>query len=106
MVSDRIFVEGSAEGVSRPETVVSQPELSEECLAELLDPESWRQVLKTYAGTMKLAVALTDVKGRLLGECYNPQPVWRLTQTTAQREESACPFCVLPPEPCSAVVDA
>ena len=39
---------------------------------ELLDPAYWREGLDRYARAMKLAVALTDADGHLLGECQNP----------------------------------
>ena len=55
-------------------------DLSPEWRGELLDPEGWGQVLETFAGTMRLAVALTDPEGRLLGKCHNPQPIWRLAR--------------------------
>ena len=85
-----------------PDTV----ELSPEARFELLDPEGWRTVLETYAGTMKLAVALTDLSGRLLGPCYNPQPVWRLARGAAPITGSGCSFCLAPSVPCTAVADA
>jgi PAS domain S-box-containing protein len=81
-------------------------ELSPEARAELLDPEGWRGALETYAGTMKLAVALTDTGGRLLGQCYNPQPVWKLARGIAPAAGSGCYFCLLPCAPCTAVADA
>src|ERR1700726_85233 len=46
--------------------------------AELLDADSWGEILGNYGRTVKLAVALTDVHGNLLGPCHNPQPVWSL----------------------------
>jgi hypothetical protein len=51
-------------------------------------------------------VALTDAQGHLLGECLNPQPVWRMVKQSPRESESDCPFCLAPPAPCSAVVDA
>lgn len=91
------------------ETAHDEPgpvELSPEARAELLDPEGWRGVLETYAGTMKLAVALTDSGGRLIGDCHNPQPVWRLTQGATPQGGTGCHFCLAPHVPCTAVEDA
>jgi hypothetical protein len=45
---------------------------------ELLDPDAWSEILGRYGRTMRLAVALTDNQGNLLGPCHNPQPVWSL----------------------------
>lgn len=80
--------------------------LTRELCDELLDPESWSTVLETFARTVKLAVALTDAEGRLLGKCHNPQPVWRLARTARTEADSGCPFCLAPPAFCSAVGDA
>ncbi len=55
---------------------------------------------------MKLAVALTDSHGRLLGQCYNPQPVWRLARGAAPQGGSECSFCLAPHVPCTAVAEA
>jgi PAS domain S-box-containing protein len=85
---------------------INRVELSPELRAELLDPEGWRKVLETYARTMKLAVAVTDVEGRLLGECHNPQPIWLMAQGATKEAEGGCPFCLAPPEACSAVAYA
>jgi PAS domain S-box-containing protein len=96
--------------VTLPEFARDEPdtmeELSPEARLELLDPEGWRGVLETYARTMKLAVALTDSGGRVLGQCYNPQPVWRLARGEAPQTSSGCYFCLAPHVPCTAVADA
>lgn len=81
-------------------------ELPHETRSELLNTESWGKILATYARTMKLAVAMTDVDGHILGPCYNPQPVWRLTQEAKTKERAGCPFCLVPHPPCTAVADA
>ena len=73
---------------------------------ELLDPEGWNTVLDTFAVTMRLAVALTDSDGRLLGKCHNPQPTWFLARGARPEVDAGCPFCLAPPESCSAVADA
>jgi len=79
--------------------------------AELLDPDSWGQILSRYGSTMNLAVALTDIHGNLLGPCHNPQPVWSLarlarTESGAVDSNRACPFCLAPSSPCNAVAEA
>ena len=59
--------------------------------AELLDPDSWGEILSRYGRTMKLAVALTDTHGNLLGPCHNPQPVWSLARQPATQRKEAGP---------------
>ena len=44
-----------------------------ESKSQILDPESFAEVLKLYAQAMHVAVALTDPEGRLMGICHNPQ---------------------------------
>ena len=79
--------------------------------AELLDQDSWNEILSQYGRTMRLAVALTGIHGNLLGPCHNPQPVWSLARkATAQSGESestdTCSFCLAPKTPCRAVAEA
>ncbi|MEX2261751.1 MAG: ATP-binding protein [Bryobacteraceae bacterium] len=82
-------------------------QLSPEVRAELMDPEGWNKVLEIYARSMKLAVALTDKEGRMLGKCHNPQPVWSLACEAKHEWNGApCPFCLSPDSPCTAVPDA
>jgi len=85
---------------------LSYVDLSPEWRDELLDPEGWNQVLETFAGTMKLAVALTDRQGHMLGKCHNPQPTWSMARGACPASESECPFCLSWPSFCSAVPDA
>ncbi|MEO8098269.1 MAG: histidine kinase dimerization/phosphoacceptor domain -containing protein [Acidobacteriota bacterium] len=70
-----------------------------------MDPEVWRSTLESYAGTVKLAVALTDAEGRVLGDCYNPRPIWQMARS-ASPWGSECAFCLVPSKPCTAVRDA
>jgi ligand-binding sensor protein len=72
----------------------------------MLDPTVWQDGLDTYARATHLAVALVDVDGRLLGECLNPQPTWRLLSAQAPPGLPGCPFCLLPPQPARCVADA
>jgi PAS domain S-box-containing protein len=80
-------------------------ELSPALRAELLDPESWGAVLEEYARTVRMAVALTDAEGHLIGKCHNPQPVWSLARSATPEWGNGCLFC-LPPSHCTAVADA
>jgi two-component system CheB/CheR fusion protein len=73
---------------------------------ELLDPERWGDILSGYGRTMRLAVALTDIHGNLLGRCHNPQPVWSLARNAKAEMSPACSFCLAMPSPCNAVADA
>jgi hypothetical protein len=66
--------------------------------SQLVDPEGWRDTLVTYASTVRLAVALTDREGRLLGTCHNPQPVWSLAQADPRSIE-VVPFVYRPQYP-------
>jgi PAS domain S-box-containing protein len=102
------FANGAAEirQGNPPEEESSYPDLSLEWHDELLDPEGWHKVLETFAGTMRLAVALTDPEGRLLGKCHNPQPTWRLARGARGEPDGECPFCLAPPGSCNAVGEA
>jgi PAS domain S-box-containing protein len=99
--------DGVADPVAEPahaaEDDIRYAEMSEEWRQELLEPTGWGKVLETFAVSMRLAVGLTDAEGRLLGQCHNPQPVWRLVCGARPEAEGACPFCVGPPASCSAV---
>src|ERR1700676_2101398 len=106
MVPNRQSAARSASQTVRAREEFSSLELTEERLAELLDPLLWVEVLKSYAATTKLAVALTDRHGHLLGECLNPQSVWRMVKASPRESESGCPFCLAPTTPCRAVEDA
>src|SRR5580698_5087041 len=81
-------------------------DLPPEWIGEMLDPEAWRGILAKYADTVNLGVALTDTVGRVLGECHNPQPTWRLAHGETPPVDGKCFFCLAPNEPCSAVADA
>jgi PAS domain S-box-containing protein len=120
MTSKPTFTPGQAAGLitgppNRAETPLSDSDLIR-WRAELLDPDSWGEILSRFGRTMRLAVALTDVDGNMLGPCHNPQPVWCLARkgtlpgippaATTTRMGPACPFCLAPLTPCSAVADA
>jgi ligand-binding sensor protein len=80
--------------------------LSAKMRADLLDFDAWGEVLKMYGRTMRVAVALTDSEGLLLGKCHNPQPVWNLVHDAASDWPAGCPFCITNGLPCAAVADA
>ena|ERR1022692_2217026 len=79
--------------------------LSHELRAELLDCEAWGEILTTYGQTMRVAVALTDSDGHVLGKCHNAQPVWTLVHDAA-RGWPGCPFCISTDQGCIAVAKA
>ena len=81
-------------------------EVSPTLRADLLDFKAWSEILTTYGRTMRVAVALTDSQGQLLGKCHNAQPVWRLVRDAAPGWSSGCPFCIATHVPCTAVADA
>jgi PAS domain S-box-containing protein len=75
--------------------------------AELLNPGAWSEILSRYGRTMRLAVALTDHHGNLLGPCYNPQPVWSLARKgIPDSANPGCTFCLAPHTPCAIVAEA
>jgi PAS domain S-box-containing protein len=76
--------------------------------AELLDPTAWGGILSQFGRSMNLAVALTDLRGNLLGSCHNPQPVWALAHHSplGQSWRPGCPMCLIPQPSCSAVSEA
>jgi PAS domain S-box-containing protein len=106
MVPSRALRHGPTEDVVLTGEELSTTEVSPELCSELLDHEGWRKILDTYAGTMKLAVALTDEHGCQLGECHNPQPIWSMAQGTTKQTEGGCSFCLSPLDPCRAVEEA
>jgi PAS domain S-box-containing protein len=81
-------------------------ELSTTMRRDLLDFDAWGEVLKMYGRSMRVAVALTDSQGLLLGKCHNPQPVWNLVRDAASDWGAGCPFCITKRLPCTAVADA
>lgn len=104
------FAAGAGE-ILREEANLAEEELSyvessREWRDQLLDPAGWDPVLERFAGTMRLAVALTDPEGRLLGKCHNPQPTWSLARGAKPDAGMGCPFCLAPPSYCSAIGDA
>ena len=74
--------------------------------ADLLNLDAWNEILTTYGRTMRVAVALTDCQGNVLGECHNAQPVWRLVHDAEPGWGSGCPFCITKGLPCTAVAEA
>jgi PAS domain S-box-containing protein len=99
-------VKNVASDLGRDVNEMSGVALSPEERAELLDVKAWAPMLETYSLTMKVAVALTDSEGNLLGRCHNEQPVWTLIQSAKVGKAVGCPFCLSPRLPCTAVVDA
>lgn len=81
-------------------------ELSSPLRAELLDLDAWGEILTTYGRTMRVAVALTDPEGRVLGRCHNAQPAWKLVHGATHVRDTGCPFCITTTLPCTAVAEA
>ena len=81
-------------------------DLSPGLRADLLDFTAWGEILTTYGRTMKVAVALTNPQGQLLGKCHNEQPVWKLVRDASPGWAAGCPFCITTRLPCTAVADA
>src|ERR1700722_5724449 len=81
-------------------------ELSAQMRAELLDLDAWGEILTTYGRTMRVAVALTDPEGRVLGRCHNAQPAWKLVHGATHVRDAGCPFCITTTLPCTAVAEA
>jgi len=85
---------------------IAKVDFSREERSELLNVKAWSPMLETYGLTMKVAVALTDVQGTLLGKVHCPQPIWTFVRSTLVGKETGCPFCLSPPSPCAAVMNA
>ena len=81
-------------------------ELSPKLRADLLDLDAWGEILATYSRTMRVAVALTDAQGRVLGKIHNAQPVWTLVHDSGPEWCAGCPFCITTGPPCTAVAEA
>jgi PAS domain S-box-containing protein len=81
-------------------------ELSPKSLAGLLDLDAWGEILTTYGRSMRVAVALTDSQGRVLGKCHNAQPLWMLVHDATPIWHEACPFCITTGLACTAVAEA
>ena len=80
-------------------------ELSPKMRADLLDLDAWGGILTTFGQTMKVAVALTDSAGHVLGKCHNAQAVWTLIRDAAH-DWTGCSFCISTGVPCTAVAEA
>lgn len=76
--------------------------------SQLLDLESWAEVLKFYAQAMHVAIALTDSEGGLMGICHNPQPIWSLAREARPDWGARCIFCLQGEtgEDCTVAADA
>src|ERR1035438_482110 len=85
---------------------LSNLELTPEVCSELLDHPSWASALKLYAETTRVAVALIDPDGRLVGTFHNPQPIWRLARGARPEWGTGCLFCLDPEGRCTAAADA
>jgi PAS domain S-box-containing protein len=81
-------------------------ELSPKLRADLLDLDAWGEILATYGRSMRVAVALADSHGQVLGQCHNAQPVWMMIYGAAPVYRDRCPFCVTTGPPCVAVEGA
>ena len=85
-----------------PSTIQLSPAIRD----QLLDPSLWYEGLERYARATHLAVTLTDVSGRRLGEWINPQPTWSVLRARKPADVGACPFTLLASVPCTCVADA
>jgi PAS domain S-box-containing protein len=85
---------------------IGSAELSPKLRGDLLDLDAWDEILATYGRTMRVAVALTNSQGRVLGKCHNPQPVWKLVHDAASVWRAECPFCITTGPRCAAVEEA
>jgi signal transduction histidine kinase/ActR/RegA family two-component response regulator len=81
-------------------------DLSSEIRQALLDTTVWRESLEVYSLTTKLAVALTDADGQLIGPYTNPQATWNLLHDRLPRALSKCPFSLSSLKLCTCVSDA
>ncbi len=77
-------------------------ELTQELRGELLHPATWSSILGLCAQTMKLAVALVDADGQMVGECHNAQPIWSLARLAQPAPAGDCLFCLETARYCTA----
>ena len=92
-----------------PRRVVALPRgsaLSPALRTALVDPASWRESLEAFAHSTHLAVALVDATGQPLGPCLNPRPLWSQLHAALGAAGAACPFALVPFQPCTCVRDA
>ena len=61
---------------------------------QLLEPGGWSEILNLYAYAMRVAVALLDADGQLVGTCHNPQPIWSLARAARPEWGTGCLFCL------------
>src|SRR5687767_7933644 len=80
-------------------------DLTPELIAELIAPQGWAEILEQYARTMRMAVALIDSNGQLVGSCHNPQPIWSLARNALPHSPNLCLFCLETSNICSAAAD-
>jgi len=73
---------------------------------ELLEAESWGNILAIYANSVDVAVAFVNHAGELIGKCHNPQPIWSLARKARPDWGPGCPFCLLAAGQCTAAADA
>jgi signal transduction histidine kinase len=85
---------------------LSAADLPSDLRRALLAPLAWQPALEKYARAMRLAVALTDADGHLLGDVINPQPLWSRLHSARRSGVEECPFQLLPRESCTCVKDA
>jgi len=87
-------------------------ELTPAIRADLLNPVNWLEGLATFARATNLAVALVDAQSRLLGECLNAKPTWRVLHAKVPPPSPSaagvvsCLFSVAPINPCKCVDNA
>ena len=84
---------GASEGEQRFSAAAEQAFTETSLLNVELTPDegtakSWANTLTLYARTVRLAVALVDLQGQLLGTCYSPQSIWSLA---AQQDRNGDP---------------
>ena len=101
----RFFLASHMGAPAQALTSEAMDELSIEIRKRLLAATAWQEALSEYAKATRLAVALVDSEGQLIGELFNPQPLWVLL-TKSARPAGPCPFSVSAPSSfCKCVSD-
>jgi signal transduction histidine kinase len=79
--------------------------LTAEINERLVAREFWQEPLDQFALATHLGVALVNLRGALIGEVFNPQPLWSFL-VSSFHPESRCPFSLSIDRTCSCLEEA
>jgi len=76
-----------------------------EIVDQLLDPALWRPGLEQFALATNVAVQLFDNRGKPIGDCLNPQPLWEVLVSRGATA-GGCAFCASSNKCCTCLAEA